>query len=266
MDQELRNFNGAQREIDRGYVDFGYAFQLLEYLEPQDRAIAELVIGRGFNRAKYLADAEMNFTYCIDDAPIVAWKKTGDGMTGLSDEDLIRILVSDQKDFAEGYGQLSSLLESPTEKFVEKVATAVDKIGNVVGRVRAQKIVEPVTVAWLLMARTDETKLWIPLDKTISRALRMPTSEMERYYRNSYISNDEEETTTVIQALANARALSDNTMDPEGSQVDNIRKKTRSFKGRVLLKWARLIIALLGPTFGMQLVKHILPPELSKNL
>ncbi|EKD86511.1 MAG: hypothetical protein ACD_37C00263G0001 [uncultured bacterium] len=116
------------------------------------------------------------------------------------------------------------------------------------------------------MARTYEHVLWIPGRKTAMRARRKPTSEMERYYRNSFISNDEEETATVIHALANARALADNTMDPEGSQVDNVRKKTRSFRERVMLKWARLIIALLGPTFGMQLVKHILPPELSKNL
>lgn len=234
----------------------------LTELTPAEKTLLEKIVKHGIRRSKEFAKAKMPFNFVIDDTAKIAWSKTGEGMAGLEDEDILRILISDQKSFTEAWGEMNSFVESPTEKAVEHISKAVEGIGNVIGRDPAQKIIEPFILAYMKMAETYEHVVWLPGGKTVMRGLRKPTSIMEKYYRNSYRSLDEEEKAAFLDALNQAKAVSDNTANPREAmltQLDYLKSKTGSSRLRVMLAFARTIIYILGPVAGYELLKAIIP-------
>jgi len=277
---EYVRFLESEDQIKTGQGD--YAFQILNRLkargnlEPEEERMLKDIIINGYNNAaRELAMAKMPFSYCIDDAPFISWKKTGDGLAGLANADLIRIIVSDQAKFSEGWTALNSIVESPKlNKVIELFNTGVEGIGNVVGRKDAQAQLEPFYLAWMQMARTKEGILWTPFAKTIFRVAGIPTSEMEKYFRESKISFDEKDRWAWWDAMAIANNVSDNvektglkaSILKADTQLGRMKKESRSGRMRLLARWIRIISMLFGPNFAKTFLKQVIPPDLAKGM
>ena len=249
----------AERQEILAYIGF-----TIQDFAPDKQRVLESIIKNGLKQEPVMAKAKMPFTFVIDDAPHIAWKKTGEGITGLADEDLLRILISDQKSFTEAWTEVNGLVESPTEHVVEHISKAVDGIGLVIGRNDAQDILEPFIIAWLRFAQTHPAVLYTPGAKSVLRLLRQPTSEMEKYYRSKFISMDEEEKADVTQALIQAKAIRDNTIDLKDglTQLDRIRKKTKSDRLSLFLRMARIMIFLFGAATAYEFLQMVIPEEI----
>lgn len=250
------------------YEIFNYfSEQLGNSLTSDEEVLLKQIIDNGIREAGYLANAEMPFIFAIDDAPVIAWKKTTEGSGGLADEDLFRLLLSDQQSLTEGWNEMSSFVESPTTDVIKHIATAVDKIGSVHGRATAQNIIDPFVTAYVKFASTDELTLLTPGLMSVSRAIRRPTSELEEYFRDSFISMDEKDRADFLLALAQAKAIRDNVVDQKDglTQLDRIAKKTRSSRAWVMMRMLRIIIFLLGPEVAYELFKIAIPEELTKH-
>lgn len=228
----------------------------------------ETIIKNGVDASKRLASAKLPFTFAIDDAPVVSWSKTREGITGLSDEDVIRILISDQENFKNAWNEINAQVESPQyiEQTIEHFMKAVKGIADVIGRAPAQEVIEPFVTAWVKMASTFSSVLWVPGAKTIGRLTRTPTSEMEKYFRNAFLSLDEEERRNVLQAISQVGALSDSPAEKDSrtglTQLDKVMEKTKSSKKWSHLAIFRIILFLLGPAFASEFLKSLPPKEL----
>jgi hypothetical protein len=239
-------------------------------LKDDEKRLLQELIKNGVANAEKLSTAQMPFTFIIDDAPKAAWKKTGHGQAGLAPEDLIRILTSDQQSYSEGWNALNGLFEFPTKEVVKSFATAVDKIGTVDGRTSAQDQIEPFITGWLKMAETHDWNLWVPGAMSVKQMLRKPTSFMEEYYRGEFISLDEEEKATILMALSQAKAIRDSLapgdmVDRNGAamtQLDRLRKETKSDRMSLMIANLRILIMIFGPVFGIEFVNAIMPKEL----
>jgi len=237
-------------------------------LTAKEKRLLQNIIRTGIEEAGRLARAKMFFNVCIDDAPVVSWKKTGVGRTGGSEEDLLRILLSDQDSYSKAWGAMNALIERPAEKPVEAFAAAVKGIGDIIGRAGAQNIIDPFITAWVKMGSTDKSVLWVPGSMSAHRLGRSPTSEMERHWRESYISMDEQERSHFLQALGVVGAVRDNKKETTDgvTQLDKIRKKTKSSTNYVWISMARIILFLFGPVAAYEFLKVILPAETAKLL
>jgi hypothetical protein len=253
--------------------------KIFEYMGMQDLDLSsveknelETIIKGGVRASqKKLANAKTAFTLVIDDAPVVHWSKTGEGMTGLADEDVIRLLISDQENIKKAWGEMIAQVESPqhVKPTVEHFAKAVQSIADVYGRKHAQTTIEPFVTAWIKMASTKEINLWYPGLQTISRLANKPTSEMEKFFRESFLSLNEEDRRNVLQVFSQSGILSDNPAeaDKEGknkrkTQLGLIMEKTRSTKKWSYLVIFRLIVSLLGPAFAAEFLKTLAPKEI----
>lgn len=237
-------------------------------MTPVEEKLLRHLIKNGVDSAGKLSTAQFPFTFVIDDAPKIAWKKTGNGQAGLDPADLIRILVSDQQSYTEGWNELNGLFEFPTKDVIKHFSIAVDKIGIVDGRSNAQNQLEPFIAGWLKMAQTKTKDLWIPGAMTVKQMLRKPTSIMEEYYRSEFVSLDENEKGELLAALAHAKAIRD-SLDPDDmlenmTQLDRMRKKTKSDRMSLLIANLRIMILIFGPAFGMEFMNAIMPKELQE--
>lgn len=226
-------------------------------LKDEEKQVLENLVKNGVKRAGDLAKAKMPFTFVIDDAPVITWK---------SDENLIRILLSDQDAYTKGWNEINTLVESPATGAVEHFSKAVEFIQTIVGRSSAQDVIEPFMIAYLKLAATKPSVLWMPGAKSLSKLSRTPTSEIENYYRNTFLSLDEREQADLLLALSQAKAIRDDLVDvKEGiTQLDSIRKKTKSGHMAMFLYWLRIFIMLFGPVAGYQFIKTLAPADLLK--
>ena len=232
-------------------------------LSEDEEKLLRKVIGLGIARAQNLSKTKLPFTFIINDAPHVAWEKTGEGGGGLGDENLFRILLSDQGHLVNAYNEWNSAIENPADgKFAEHCIKSVEEEKLVNGRPSSQRNIEPLVKTWLKLASTNTSSLWIG---GLQKILRRPTSEMTRYWYDSHISYDEEERGIFIEMLAQNGALSSDKSKGE-SQADRVKHETRADVPANIRKFARMIILLLGPVAGMEFLKLILPGDISKNL
>jgi hypothetical protein len=231
-------------------------------LASNERELLEDIIKFGVKNAKdRLATAKMPFTFIIDDAPTIAWKKTGESGTGLADEDLFRILLSDQEHYGKGWGAMNGFFESPNTEPVKQIATAVEEIGHVTGREPAQDIMEPFIIGWLKFASKYKWTENTPGADTIRKLLNMPTSPIQRFFRESYISYDARDRKNVLQAFAQAKAIRDNLVDAGTglTQLERMREKVGSDKASMLIYWTRIMILLFGAGFAVEFLKTVSP-------
>lgn len=279
LQQEVRNFNAIKNLAgQQGEWTPSEFLLILNYmgmtgtlnLTGEEKKLLQNIITTGIKKenAERLAKSNLLFNVCIDDTPIISWKKTGVGRAGGSEEDLLRLLLSDQDAYSKAWGAINALIERPAEKTIENFAAAVKGIADVIGRGSAQDIIDPFITALVKMGSTDKSVLWIPGRMSVHRIGRVPTSEMERHWRESYISMDERERSDFLQALAVVGAVRDNTKDKKDgmTQLDRIRKKTKSSTLFVWFSMARIILFLLGPVAAHEFLKVILPPEAAKSL
>lgn len=246
------NWTAEDRQNLREYMDM----RSLD-LDEEEQVALESLIKNGVRKAEDLAKARMRFTFVIDDAPVITWR---------SDENLIRILISDQDDYTKAWNEINALVEYPTIGVAEHFSKAVDGIGNVIGRNGAQDTIEPFITAYLKLVATKDSIVWLPGAKSLSKLTRTPTSEIEKYYRNTFISLDEQERADFLLALSQAKAIRDDLVDiKEGiTQLDTIRRKTKSGRMAMFLWWARTIILLFGPVAGYEFIKAVVPGDMLK--
>lgn len=237
-------------------------------LTTQEVELLRRIIDKGYEKAEILAGASMPYTYCIDDVAKISWSKSESGTEGSTQEDLIRLIYSDQDSLNKSWTEINSLIESPTGDFVEHFAKAVDGYASVHGREAAQTKFEPFIIAYFKFVETKGNILWTPGAMTMARLLRKPTSEIEKYSRSSFMSLDEQDRSDALTALAQAKAISDDTRYlKEGmTHLDWIRKKTKSDRLSLALRMARIIIMMFGPVAGYEFLKVLLPPDILKAL
>lgn len=238
-------------------------------ITPAEKRLLQELIKKGVAGSEKLSTAQMPFTFVIDDAPKTAWKKTGHGQAGLAPEDLIRLLTSDQQSYAEGWNEINGLVEFPTKEVIKHIGTAVDKIGTVDGRTSAQDQLEPFIAGWMRMAKTYESNQWIPGMITAEHMLRKPTSIMEEYYRNEFISMDAEERMVFLTAMSQAKAIRDSLAagdlvgaEKNMTQLDRLRKETGSDRMSLFVYQLRIMIEVFGPGFAMEFLNGIMPKDL----
>lgn len=119
------------------------------------------------------------------------------------------------------------------------------------------------------MASTYNSVLWVPGKDTVDNLMRTPRSDMEKFFRDSFLALDEETKRNFLMGAAQAGALRDNfgDKDKEGrykgfTQLDKVMKKTKSSVSWVYLAIFRTILFLFGPAFASELFKSIVPKEL----
>lgn len=220
------------------------------------------IVGFGVKNAKErLATAKMPFNFAIDDAPIIAWKKTGESGTGLADEDLFRILLSDQEHYSKGWNSMNGFFESPNTEPIKQISTAVEEIGHVTGREPAQDIMEPFILAWVKFASMYPETEKTPGAATIRKMFGLPTSPIQEFFRESYISYDTRDRRDVLQAFAQVRAIRDNLRMKEGglTQLDRMRREVKSDKVSMLIYWTRIFVLLFGAGFAVEFLKTVAP-------
>jgi len=274
---ERRNFEGRILSLARQGANWtdGQRQEILRYmgmdnleLTLEEQAELESIIKRGVDASERVAVSKLPFTFAIDDAPVVNWAKTGNGITGLADEDVIRILISDQENFKNAWNEVNAQVESPQHvaQTIEHFQKAVKGIADVIGRETAQNIIEPFVTAWVRMVSTSGSILWTPGAKTISKLSRTPTSEMEKYFRNSFLSMDESERRNFLQALSQAGVLRDNPAESDPTtgltQLDSLMERTKSTRKWSIIAILRMIMFLLGPSFAAEFLKTLSPKEL----
>lgn len=253
-------FSPKEKEFIKQLIDRVYdgVFKLDEKGEAVKDKNGKKVIE---NLADRLAKANMSFTLMIDDTPSIAWKKKGGeyGNAGFETADFIRLLASDQDNFTKGWGPMVGLTESPQSANFEVFEKAVEPIGQVVGRDSAQKKIEPFISATAKMYSTDTTAEFTPGLMLAKRIFDRPTSEIERYFKKTYISWNAEKRKNFFVKLLQARALGN-----EG--FERMRKETRSTQEWVLLTLFKFWIELIGVEAAYQMLKAFLPEEVSKSL
>lgn len=231
-------------------------------LDLNEKRLLQKIVKTGFSESGRLAKANLPFAFAVVDAPYVAWSKTKDGSGGLEDEDIFRLLLSDQDALTKAYGEMTGLVENPSVGIREHVKAAVEGIGAVTGRNPAQKKIRPFILAWTKMASTYGISEWIG---DFQQLARKATSEMTKYFRNSHISYDSKAREALLEGMAQDGSISDDISGGK-SDLDMIKKKTRSNGMANLKRMMRLIIILLGPEAGAAFLKTILPGDLVKSL
>lgn len=246
-------------------VDDAYdiAKEYYDFSNMEEIDVLKKVIGLGIDSktVEKVAGIRMPFTFMIDDAPHVAWAKTGYGEAGLGDENVFRLLLSDQNNLNEGYGALSSLAENPNRDFAKNISTFVEKVGMVKGRVHAQKEAKPIIISWTEMVSMFRSSKFIG---GLQRILQMPTSEMEKYYSKSGSSLDERQREVALDSFAQQGAINSSVALGE-SELQEIKKKTHSDRMDVFKRNARIILLLLGPVIGGELIKILFPADIAKS-
>ncbi len=204
--------------------------------------------------AKDLVKIKQPFTAFLDDAPKTDWEN-------MSDEDFNRILVSDQNDFAEGYGHLVGLIANPVmkpEEFSKVFIETIHKIQGPPGIEAAQKTIEPFVTAGLRQRRANA------LSKAFGsflRDTRIAGSEIEMHNLQAQIADNEAIQKQILITLAQADVISD---DPGGEKDvkgrtqyvrmldQNDADRKAQFKG-----WLRVFLQLLGPALTAQFFKQL---------
>lgn len=265
-----RNDSYKYQIIDR-YFGENYGNEL----KPEEIEVIKKVINAGVDGkkgAEYLESVKLPFAFLVNDTPKhVAWDKTGEGEAGLGDENLFRILLSDQGNLIAGYNEMNGMVENPTHGAIEHLSKAVESIGQVIGRHDAQKRIEPFILAYLDMAAERPTAwafgglvdFYNRLPVKNKRTPWIGNSEFEKYWRSSGLSFDEEDRAAFLESLARLEAIStDVSKGVTTSQLARLKKETESWGLWTNWKFIKIFILIFGPVVGLQLVKSLVPKEL----
>lgn len=246
----------------------GYKYQIESYFseengnaiaDPREAALLRKIIDTGYTNAEELAKAKMPFTFCITDVPKTLWDVNDEGTGGFQSADMIRLLSSDHGSISEAWGAIGKIVESPThQEFAKNYAEAIDKYAQVHGRQDAQKKFEPFLVALLKMGSIDEKKAFM---KSILQRAGIPTSEMEKYFEASKFSLGPTERSDILQEIAQLGAIADDKSSLENgmTQLQRMRKKTKSELVNRMLELARTLLMIFGPVFAIEFLKTIMP-------
>ena len=236
-------------------------------LSPEEAALLRRVIDEAINQAREISGfkdkngkkqegIELPFTMVINDAPHIAWAKNARG-GGNADEDVFRLMLSDQAALAEGWGAINSLVENPPEKAEEAFVTAVQKWASVRGRETAQKELEPFLLAWLDMSSQNRLAEWL---SSTMRDAKIPRSEMEKYFQSSFLSTDELDRSVFLEKLAQEGAISSDVSGGRFhvSQLEKLKKKSRASRHSLLWRLFRMWVQSLTANVILELPKSAL--------
>lgn len=202
------------------------------------------------------------FTAFLDDAPKTDWEN-------LADEDYDRILVNDHSDFQEGYGKIIVMISNSAikpEGVIKAFVDCFEKIKSPLGVSDAQKRMEPIVSTQLSMSKMNNLAKWIG---PIMKVMREPRSEIERFNLKAEIAQGAKDQSDILDGVAQHEVISDNPeeADEEGkTQLMAMKEEHKANMKAVLAEYIRLILFLLGPVFGLQFLKMVLPEEFSKSL
>ena len=275
------SYEKLKREADafRAMTD-GYKYQMIDrYFEAEDRltpeeeALVKKMIDFGMANAEKMAKVDVPFAFAINDAPRVAWEKTGEGLAGLGRENLIRILASDQANLSEAWGEINSLIEHPVgterlekgpvgKEFAEHLMKFVDGYSRVHGRSAAQKIIRPFLKAWLDMATMYPHSTFVG---AAEKGLRKPRSDFEKFYRVNFLALDEEARAALLDALAVMGIVSSDVSHGK-ADLEVLKEEHKADRKYLALKMFRELLLLFGPIVALELVKIFFPEEVSKGL
>ncbi len=234
------------------YYDLDYYLKKAGLTDTVEIEIVGQIQELGKNFAPILANVKFPFTAFLDDAPETDWER-------LSDFDFTRIMVSDQSAFQEGYGHIIGLFDNPVQKpedVTKAVVEAFEKIKIPPGVKEAQKIFEPIVKSTVKMRQMFTRAKW--MGTFLSRLLRIPTSPIEEYNLSANVGDDENDTAGMLHTFAQKEVLSDdpNEKDDEGmTQYMRVKKELNADRKAIMLAYARLLIQLFGPAFGIEFMK-----------
>ncbi len=259
-------------------IDRYFGTQYGNPLEAEEAAVIRRVIDLGVKSksgAEYLNGVKFPLAFLINDAPHTAWDLTGQAEGGLGDENVFRILLSDQANLVAGYNEMNAMVENPTQGAIEHLAKAVESIGTVIGRHTAQERIEPFILAYLDMA-AERPAAWaiggavdffnkLPVTNKLTPWI--GNSEFEKYWRSSGLSFDEEDRAAFLESLARLEAIStDVSKGITTSQLAKLKRETESWGLWTNWKFIKIFILIFGPVVGLQLVKTLVPKELWESV
>lgn len=240
--------SGIVKEISAFFQEAGIAEQweidVIEALQNFGQGSARKVKMPG---AEAMANIKQPFTAFHEDAIKTDWEE-------LSDEDFNRILVSDQNDFAEGYGHLVGFIGDPVmkpEDFVKAFKETKDKIQGPPGLHDAQDRLEAFVNAGLRFRRaTTLAKLF---GTGNFAGLRLPSSDIERFNLQARIAEDEEQQRDILSGLAQGSVIRDNPNDKDElgrTQYTRMLERNDADRKHQILRMFRLLVQLFGPIFA----------------
>lgn len=274
-------YDQLKREADafRAMAD-GYKYQMInryfeaeDRLTPEEEALVRKMIDLGMMNAEKMANVEVPFAFAINDAPRVAWEKTGEGIAGLGNENMIRILASDQGNLSEAWGEINSLVEHPVgmepfgkeplgKEFTEHLLKFIEGYSRVHGRAAAQKVIRPFIKAWLDMAAMYPHSTWVG---GAEKGLRKPRSDFEKFYRVNFLALDEEARAIALDTLAVLGIVSSDVSHGK-ADLEVLKEEHKADRKYLMLQMFRTLLLLFGPLMAMELLKLFFPEELSKGL
>ena len=248
-------------------------FEAEDRLAPEEEAVVRKMIDFGIRQAGTMAYLDVPFSFLINDAPRVAWEKTGEGLGGLGHENLNRILVSDQGNLSEAWGEINSLVEHPVgterlekgpigKELAEHLLKFIEGYSRVHGRAAAQKIVRPFIKAWIDMAAMYPHSTWVG---GVEKGLRKPRSDFEKFYRVNFLALDEEARAALLDALAVMGIVSSDVSHGK-ADLEVLKEEHKADRKYLALKMFRELLLLFGPIVALELVKIFFPEEVSKGL
>lgn len=251
--KRLKNESWDSVKDDLKGLDFNY--EKVGIRETGEKLVIKELQDFGESHAEELAKIKFPFTPFLDDVPKTDWEN-------LTDEDFDRILINDQSAFEEGYGAIIGLIAKPAttpDEAAKAFITAYDKIQFPLGQSDARKYLEKHIVTYLKMTNMNSWAKWF---SWAMKLLRMPRSEIEKGNLQAEIAYDADSNTQFTKVLAQHTVLSDDPSETDAkglTQYMRIKKENDADAMAKAKMFARLILMLLGPVMGAELLKIILP-------
>lgn len=235
--------------------------EVVREVDEQELEVVRRLQGLGRARASQLAQMHFPFTTFLDDVPKTGWENLGR-------TDLDRILVLDQTDMQEGYGQIVSLIANPAQglkEVKEMFHTAVEKIKSPTSLDAAQRYVEPWIFSYLVMAARRPKDI---ATFGARRLFRGATSEMQEFNKSTEVSYDPEVIADFLKELAVDEIIADDPAEAEHdtkfaglTQYERLRKELK-VRTRDLTKWQLYyLILILFTASGFKMLKEGLPDD-----
>lgn len=262
----LSNLRSEDERVER------YKYQIFNYfgkegeehgLKREEEELLIHIIDQGIGRANLLAKAKMFHAVCIDDAPVIAYAKKGEGRAGLGNENLLR-LYNDQANLTEGWNSMVALTESPQTEPIKHMAGLVEGLSKVISRSDAQRILAPHILAYIEMGKAYTESEFI---RGFMHFIKRPTSDLEKYFRSFYITLPASERAKFLDGLAQQKAVADEVIEGKPSPLDEMKRKAKAERWRIfMIDFLKFILEFLGPAAFYQFIKIIMPDETQRIL
>ena len=219
-------------------------------------AYIEAITQLGKNKSKMLSIMIFSQNAFLDDAPEPEWMNLGKETVG-------RLLVNDYEGYNTANNERNAVIGNPsmrTGESAEHLVKAKDGYASPIGTEGAQDRLEADVRTRYDLYSMDSFSKWGMY--SINRALRYPTSLIEKSNVDANISMDEKAISQDVDFLSQHSVINNDRakLDFLGyTQSERIKKKAKARLRNLWIRNLRLFLMLFPPAFSIEFIKMIAP-------